>query len=163
MKKTFWDQGKIWLFKFQILEVSMLSNSLIYVKRGIWLVFHQAGSSQNEQSLSLQEKTSESCLWASNTLVQKPCFLKFFSILKENCAANIINGTFKCKTFVGKCSKKRPLSKLYLPTKAKSFQSFLNSSIFSEFEHHFLNSILGKSIFEGLDGVEMWWGKKFIY
>ena len=33
------------------------------------------------------------------------------------------------KTFVGKCCKKRPLSKSYLPTKAKSFQSFLNSSI----------------------------------
>ena len=39
-------------------------------------------------------------------------------------------------------------------------------SIFSEFEHHFeeislfvKSTILGKSIFEGLDGVEMWWGK----
>ena len=43
-------------------------------------------------------------------------------------------------------------------------------SIFSEFEHHFQeislfvkSTILGKSIFEGFDGVEMWWGKKFIY
>ena len=43
-------------------------------------------------------------------------------------------------------------------------------SIISEFEHHFQeislfvkSTILGKSIFEGLDGVEMWWGKKFIY
>ena len=43
-------------------------------------------------------------------------------------------------------------------------------SIISEFEHHFReislfvkSTILGKSIFGGLDGVEMWWGKKFIY
>ncbi len=119
---------KIWLFKFQVLEVSMLSKSLIFVKRGVWLVFHQAGSSQNEQSLSLQEKTSESCLWASNTFVQNPYSFQFFSILEENCAADIINETFKCKIFVGKCCKKRPLSKSYLPTKAKFFQSFLNSS-----------------------------------
>ena len=116
--------SKIWLFKFQILEVSMLSQSLIFVKRGVWLVFHQAGSSQNEQSLSLQEKTSESCLWASNTLVQKPCSFKFFSVLEENCAVDIINETFKCNIFVGKCCKKRPLSKLYLPTKALFFQVF---------------------------------------
>ena len=115
---------KIWLFKFQVLEVSVLSKSLIFVKRGVWLVFHQAGSSQNEQSLYLQEKTSESCLWASNTLVQKPCSFKFFSILEENCAADIINETFKCNTFVGKCCKKRPLSKLYLPTKPLFFQVF---------------------------------------
>ena len=43
-------------------------------------------------------------------------------------------------------------------------------SIISEFDHHFQeislfvkSTILGKSIFEGFDGVEMWWGKKFIY
>ena len=144
---------KIWLFKFQILEVSMLSKSRIFVKRGVWLVFHQAGSSQNEQSLYLQEKTSESCLWASNNLVRKLCSFKFFSILEENCgadlsrwvshtflqrrcsfksfsileencAADIITETFKCNTFVGKCCKKQPLSKSYLPTKALFFQVF---------------------------------------
>ena len=126
--------SKIWLFKFQVLEISVLSKSLIFVKRGVWLVFHQARSSQNEQSLYLQEKTSESCLWASNTLVQKPCSFKFFgfleencgadlsrwvshtflqkrcsfksfTILEENCAADIIDETFKCKSFVGKCCK----------------------------------------------------------
>ena len=115
--------------------------------------FHQAASSQNEQSLSLQKKTSESCLWANNILVQKPCSFKFFSILEENCgadlsrwvshtflqkrcsfksfsileekcAADIIHETFNCKTFVGKCCKKEPLSKLYLPTKALFFQVF---------------------------------------
>ena len=88
--------------------------------------------------------------------LQKPCFLKFFSILEENCGTDIINGTFKCKTFVGKYFKKRPLSKLYLPTKAKSFQSFLNSStILKEISLFVKSTILGKSIFEGLDGVEM--------
>ena len=121
--------SKIWLLKFQILEVSVLSKSLIFVKRGVWLVFHQAGSSQNEHSLSLQEKSSESCLWVSHTFLQKRCSFKSFSILEENCAADIIDETFKSKSFVGKCCKKRPLSKIYLPTKAKSFQSFLNSSI----------------------------------
>ena len=65
----------------------------------------------------------------SHTFLQKSFFKKFFINLEENCAADIINETFKCKAFVSKCSKKRPLSKLYLPTKAKSFQSFLNSSI----------------------------------
>ena len=62
--------------------------------------------------------------WVSHTFLQKRCSFKSFSILEENCAADIINETFKCKTFVGKCSKI-----VYLPTKAKSFQSFLNSSI----------------------------------
>ena len=116
--------NKIWLFKFQVSEVWVLSKSLIFVQRGVWLVFHQAGSSQNEQSLSLQEKTSERCLWASNTLVQKPFSFKFSSFLEENCAADIINEAFKCNTFVGKCCKKRPLSKLYLPTKVSFFQVF---------------------------------------
>ena len=142
--------SKIWLFKFQVLEVSVLSKSLIFVKRGVWLVFQQVGSPQNEQSLSLQEKTSETCLWVSNTFVQKPCSFKFFSILEENCgadlsrwvshtflqkrcsfksfsiseencAADIINETFKCKIFVGKCCKKRRLRKSYLPIKALCF------------------------------------------
>ena len=71
----------------------------------------------------------KSCRWVSYTFLQKPCSFKFFSILEENCGADIINGTFNCETFVHKWCKKRPLSKLYLPTKAKSFQSFLNSSI----------------------------------
>ena len=43
--------------------------------------------------------------WVSYTFLQKPCSFKSFSISEENCAANIINGTFKCKTFVCKWSK----------------------------------------------------------
>ena len=71
----------------------------------------------------------KSSRWVSYTFLQKRCSFKSFSILEENCSADIIDETFKCETFVGKCCKKGPLSKLYLPTKAKSFQSFLNSSI----------------------------------
>ena len=116
--------SKIWLLKFQIWEVSVLSKSLIFVKRGAWLVFHQAGRSQNEHSLSLQEKSSESCLWVSHTFLQKRCSFKSFSIWEENCAADIIDERFTCKSFVGKCCKKRPLSKSYLPTKPLFFQVF---------------------------------------
>ena len=62
--------------------------------------------------------------WVSYTFLQKRCSFKSFSILEENCAADINNKTFKCKTFVCKCCQKRPLSKLYLPTKALFFQFF---------------------------------------
>ena len=115
--------------------------------------FSSSGKLTKWAKFVFAKKTSESCLWASITLVQKPCSFKFFSILdencganlsrcvshtflqkrcsfksfsilEENCAADIINGRFKCKTFVGKCCKKRPLSKLYLSTKALFFQVF---------------------------------------
>ena len=141
--------------------------------------------------------------WVSYTFVQKPCSFKRFSISEENCGADIINGTFKCKNFVDKCCKKWSLSeyvllsispfrkKIVVPTSLIEHLnvSFLLTdvskavvgwvilscksqvfSIISEFEHHFQeislfvkSTILGKSIFEGFDGVEMWWGKKFIY
>ena len=35
----------------------------------------------------------------------KPLSFKRFSILEENCGADINNGRFKCKTFVDKCCK----------------------------------------------------------
>ena len=128
--------SKIWLLKFQVLEVSVLSKSLIFVKRGVWLVFHQAGSSQNEHSWSFQEKSSESCLWVSHTFLQKRCSFKSFSILEENCAVDIINETFQCKSFVGKRCKKRPLSKSYLPTKALFFKSFQHFRRKLCYRHH---------------------------
>ena len=77
----------------------------------------------------LLTNVSKNGRWVSYTFLQKLSSFKFYNILEENCVADIINETFKCKTFVGKCSKKRTLSKLYLPTKAKSFQYFLNSNI----------------------------------
>ena len=60
----------------------------------------------------------------SHTFLQKPYSFKFFSILEENCDADIINGTFDCETFVHKWCKKRQLSKSYLPTKALFFEVF---------------------------------------
>ena len=57
----------------------------------------------------------------SHTFLQKRCSFKSFSILEENCAADITDERFKCKSFVGKCCKKRPLSKSYLPTNALFF------------------------------------------
>ena len=43
--------------------------------------------------------------WVSYTFVQKQHSFKCFSILEENCDANIINRTFKCKTFVTNAPK----------------------------------------------------------
>ena len=43
--------------------------------------------------------------WVSYTFLQKPRSFKRFSILEENCGADIINVTFKCKTFVKKGTK----------------------------------------------------------
>ena len=106
---------------FQVVGASERSKSLTFVKRGAWVVFLQVGSSKNEQSLFVQEKSLESCLWAINTFLRKAASLKFFSILEENCGADILNGTFNCEIFVHKWCKKRPLSKLYLPTKALFF------------------------------------------
>ena len=60
--------------------------------------------------------------WVTYTFLQKPSSFKLISILEENCGADIINGTFKCKTFVDKCCKKALLSGLYFPTKVKFFQ-----------------------------------------
>ena len=39
------------------------------------------------------------------TFPQKPLSFKRFSILEENCSADIINVAFKCKTFVVKYCK----------------------------------------------------------
>ena len=48
---------------------------------------------------------AKNCPWVSYTFPQKPRSFKRFSILEENCGADIINVTFKCKTFVNKGSK----------------------------------------------------------
>ena len=67
-------------------------------------------------------------------------------------------------SFLLATSSKSVFGWVILSCKSRAF------SIISEFEHHFReislfvkSTILGKSIFEGLDGIEMWWGKKFIY
>ena len=43
------------------------------------------------------------------------------SVSKQNCGADINDGTFKCKFFVDRCCKTRSLSKLYFPTKVTIF------------------------------------------
>ena len=84
---------------------------------------------ENSNARLLLVNTVKSGRWESHTFLQKALFFQVFQHFRRKCGTDIINRTFECKTFVGKCSKKRPLGKLYLPTKAKSFQSFLNSNI----------------------------------
>ena len=75
---------------FQVFEALKLSKSLTLVKRGVCVDFHQAGGLQNEQSLPFQEKSSKDCLWVSCKFLQNPRSFKRFSILEENCGADII-------------------------------------------------------------------------
>ena len=62
--------------------------------------------------------------WVSYTFVQKPRSFKCFSILEENCDADIINRTFKCKIFVNKCSKTSPWVSYTFLQKPCSFKRF---------------------------------------
>ena len=68
------------------------------------------------------DKCFKNCFWVGHTFLQKLLSFKRFSILEENCGADIKNGAFKCNIFVDKCYKKRWLSGSYFPTKAKIFQ-----------------------------------------
>ena len=62
--------------------------------------------------------------WVSYTFLQKPRSFKCFSILEENCVADIINRTFKCKNFVDKFCKKRSFEWLILSYKSQVLSSF---------------------------------------
>ena len=107
---------------FQVFKALKPSKAPSFVKRGQWVRFHQAGSSQNEQSLVLLTKGAKNGRWVSYSFLQKLSFFKFYTILEENCGADIINEAIKCKTFVDNCCKSCLLSGLYFPTKAKFFQ-----------------------------------------
>ena len=107
---------------FQVFKAIKPSKAPSFVKRGQWVRFHQAGSSQNEQSLVLMTKAAKNGRWVSYSFLQKLSSFKFCSILEENCGADINDRTFKCKTFVDKCCKNLILSGLYFLTKAKFFQ-----------------------------------------
>ena len=48
----------------------------------------------------LLTNAAKNCPWVSYTFLQKPRSFKRLSILEENCVADIINVTFKSKTFV---------------------------------------------------------------
>ena len=84
----------------QALKALELSKTHDFVKRCLCVRFHQAGSSQNEQSLVLLTKSAKNGRWVSYTFLKKLSSFKFSNILEENCGADIINGTFKCETFV---------------------------------------------------------------
>ena len=105
----------------------------------------------------LLTNVSQNVFWVSHNFLQKLSSFKFYSILEENCVVHINIGRMKCKTFVDNCCKN-------CVCKGQVFWNI------SEFDHHFQEislfvklTILGKSIFEGFDGVEMWWGRNFIY
>ena len=115
--------------------------SLHFCQRGLWVHFHQADGLQNEQSLPFQAYQSITTIWSKNVL--KYCrFLSVtglvgkstsgavesFRTSEANCGANVNNETFKCKTFVDKCWKKRSLGALYFPTKSTFFQVIQHSS-----------------------------------
>tara|TARA_Y100000590_G_scaffold268661_1_gene301727 strand:+ start:414 stop:704 length:291 start_codon:yes stop_codon:yes gene_type:complete len=92
---------------FQVFKALKPSKAPSFVKRGQWVRFHQAGSSQNEQSLVLLTKAAKNGRWVSYTFLQKLSSFKFCRILEENCGADINDRAFKCKTFVDKCWKKK--------------------------------------------------------
>ena len=81
----------------------------------------------------LLTNASKNGLWVGYTFPQKLSSFKIYSILEENCVADIINEAFKCNTFVGKCCKKQPLSKLYLPA---SYKSVVFAKFFSILEEN---------------------------
>eukprot|EP00493_Phyllostaurus_siculus_P009265 UN09380 len=68
------------------------------------------------KSLVLLTKSAKNDRWVSYTFLKKLSSFKFSNILEENCGADIINGTFKCKTFVDKCCKRRSFEWLILST-----------------------------------------------
>ena len=109
---------------FQVFKAIKPSKAPSFVKRGQWVRFHQAGSSQNEQSLVLMTKAAKNGRWVSYSFLQKLSSFKFCSILEENCGADINNGTFKCKTFVEKCCKKRPFEWVILSYKSQLLSTF---------------------------------------
>ena len=86
-------------------------------------------------------------------------FAVFFFSTQENCGACVINGAIKCKLFVGKYLKTcRWVSYTFLQ-KPSLFNHFWIRASFSRIFLFVKSTILGKSIFGGFDGVEMWWRK----
>ena len=55
---------------FQVFKALKPSKAPSFVKRGQWVRFHQAGSSQNEQSLVLLTKGAKNGRWVSYSFLQ---------------------------------------------------------------------------------------------
>jgi len=109
---------------FQVFKALKPSKAPSFVKRGQWVRFHQAGSSQNEQSLVLLTKGAKNGRWVSYSFLQKQIFFKFRTILQENCGADINDKAFKWKNFVDKCWKKRSFEWVILSYKSQVLSSF---------------------------------------
>ena len=62
---------------FTAFEVSNLWKHSVFVKRGPWLVFHEAGSSQNEQSLLFRAFEAASEHWKDPVFVKRGPWLVF--------------------------------------------------------------------------------------
>merc|ERR1711963_1028465 len=72
----------------------------------------------------LLTNVSKNGRWVSYAFLQKLSSCKFYSILEENCGADIINTTFKCKTFVDECCNKSSSEWLILSYKSQVLSSF---------------------------------------
>ena len=72
------------------------------------------------------DKCFTNCLSVADTFLQNFLSFKRFSILKENCGADIKNGAFKCNIFVDKCYKTRSLTHTF-PQKPRSFKFLIIS------------------------------------
>ena len=70
--------------------------------------------------------------WVGYTFPQKPKSFKFLSISEENCGADIINGTFKCKIFEFCCQMLQKRGRWVLYTFPQKLLSFKRFSILEE-------------------------------
>ena len=151
-KRTFarrqWSQYLLYLFFTQHLFKSIWSQS-------IWLVSLFAVNILRNGLRSSQKRSFARRQWVQ--------YLLLFSHLKKIVAPASLMEQLNV-SFLLATSSKSVFGWVILSCKSRAF------SIISEFEHHFReislfvkSTILGKSIFGGLDGVEMWWGKEFIH
>ena len=96
---------------FQVFETSKLSKASTFVKRCVWLVCHQTGSWQIEQSLSFFKflKFEVSTLWKPPTFVKRDVWVVFHQAGGLQNEQSLFFQAFedpefwKAPTFVKKC------------------------------------------------------------
>ena len=152
-KRTFarrqWSQYLLFLFFTQHLFKSIWSQSIWLVLFAVNHFFLEMESEVLKSEVLLEDSEYNICCFF---LISRKLWLPA-SLMEQ------LNVSFLLAT-----SSKSVFGWVILSCKSRAF------SIISEFEHHFReislfvkSTILGKSIFGGLDGVEMWWGKEFIH
>ena len=111
----------------------------------------------------LLTNVSKNGLWVGYTFLQKLSSFKFYNILEEIVLSTSLMKQLNVRLLLT-IAATTVFGWVILSYKSQVFSNI------SEFDHHFQeisffwkSTILGKSIFESLDCVEMWWGKKFIY